>query len=238
MDYFAQGSDRASRRSHSFYGRVLRREKVVSGIDGAIIRMQIIKRPIFCKERDMDILDDPEMARYVSQDLKEAISFHGHFCPGLLIGYRAAKAGMSRLGSVRSGDEELVAMVENNSCAVDAVQVLAGATFGKGNLFFKDHGKQVFTFARRPSGRAVRVALKAGALGGGGESREDKSRMLLQKPDDELFDIEEATIDLPAEAEIRKSVLCDSCGEPVMETRTREVKGRLLCIPCAEKGGA
>jgi formylmethanofuran dehydrogenase subunit E len=166
-------------------------------------------------------------------DLQEAIEFHGHFCPGLLIGYRAAKAGMARLSSERSEDEELVAIVENDSCAVDAVQVLTGATFGKGNLVYKDHGKQVFTFALRPSGKAVRLALRAGALGGGDLTREEKSDLLLTKDDDELFAIEEKTIELPAEAEIRKSVVCAGCGEPVMETRAKKVGEKLLCIPCA-----
>lgn len=168
------------------------------------------------------------------EDLERAIEFHGHFCPGLLIGYRAARAGLSRLGADRSEDEELVAIVENDSCAVDAVQVITGATFGKGNLVFKDHGKQVFTFALRPSGRAVRVALKAGALGGGDLSREEKSRLLLTGDEGSLFAIEERTIDPPAEAEIRKSLVCNSCGEPVMETRTRKVDGKILCIPCSQ----
>ena len=173
------------------------------------------------------------MARY-PQDLKKTIAFHGHLCPGLLIGYRAAKLGLKRLGSKRSEDEELIAIVENNSCAVDAVQVLTGATFGKGNLFFRDHGKQVFTFAIRPSGRAVRVSLQAGAFPPG-VSREERSERLLRAKNEELFAIEEEKIKLPPEAEIRKSVLCASCGEPVMETRTRKIRGRALCIPCAGK---
>src|SRR4030042_378458 len=172
--------------------------------------------------------------RKFSKDLEAAIAFHGHFCPGLLIGYRAAKIGLTRLGARRSEDEELVAIVENNSCAADAVQVLTGATFGKGNFFFRDHGKQVFTFALRPSGRAVRVSLKAGAFPEG-TSREQRSERLLSASNDEIFAIEEKTIDLPAEAEIRKSGICKSCGEQGVDTRARKVKGRVLCIPCAEK---
>jgi len=169
------------------------------------------------------------------EDLEKAISFHGHFCPGLLIGYRAAKAGLERLAADRSEDEELVAIVENNSCAVDAVQVLTGATFGKGNLIFKDHGKQVFTFALRPSGKSLRLSLKAGALGGGDLSRDDKSRLLLTKSDEDLFDMDERTRELPKEAQIHKSLVCEKCGEPVMQTRVREISGQVLCIPCADE---
>lgn len=168
-------------------------------------------------------------------DLEKVVDFHGHFCPGVMIGYRAALIGLERLGSARSEDEELVAIVENDSCAVDAVQVLTGATFGKGNLVYRDHGKQVFTFALRPSGRAVRVSLKAGALGDGSVSREEKSRLLFEGNAQDLFDIEEKTIQLPSAARIHKSLVCDCCGEPVMETRVREAGGKNCCIPCAER---
>jgi formylmethanofuran dehydrogenase subunit E len=68
-------------------------------------------------------------------DLDKVVAFHGHLCPGLLIGYRAAKAARQALGlAAPSQDEELVAVVENNSCSVDAFQVLLSTTFGKGNL--------------------------------------------------------------------------------------------------------
>lgn len=174
------------------------------------------------------------------EDLKKTIAFHGHLCPGLLIGYRAAKAALKRLQAKRSADEELIALVENNSCSVDAVQFLTGSTFGKGNLFFLDHGKQVFTFARRPSGKkkrprakAVRVSLKPAAFGPESPSREERITRLLSAPDSSLFTIQEKIITLPPEAEIKKSVICAKCGEPVMETRTVKKGKTLFCIPCA-----
>ncbi len=81
---------------------------------------------------------------------EDAVEFHGHACPGLALGYRAALFALETLGK-RAADEELVAIVENNSCAVDAVQLLTGCTFGKGNLIFRDYGKQVYTFVKRSS---------------------------------------------------------------------------------------
>ena len=101
----------------------------------------------------MNFLDD------LPDDFREAVRFHGHLCPGLAIGYVAAKVAAQVLGIGASEDEEVVAVVENNSCAVDAIQVLLGCTFGKGNLIFKDWGKQVFTFIDRNANRAVRVAF-------------------------------------------------------------------------------
>ncbi|MBC7237871.1 MAG: formylmethanofuran dehydrogenase subunit E family protein, partial [Chloroflexi bacterium] len=96
--------------------------------------------------------------------LEQAVAFHGHFCPGLLIGYRAALIGLRELGVKRARDEELVAIVETDACGVDAIQVLTGCTLGKGNLILRDWGKQVFTFGRRSDGRMVRVALRYGVL--------------------------------------------------------------------------
>ncbi|NOZ25951.1 MAG: formylmethanofuran dehydrogenase, partial [Nitrospirae bacterium] len=70
---------------------------------------------------------------------EDAVRFHGHVCPGLALGYRVSDLVLRELGP-RSEDEELVAIVENNSCAVDAIQVMTGCTFGKGNLIFRDYG--------------------------------------------------------------------------------------------------
>ena len=57
------------------------------------------------------------------EDFKKCAEFHGHICPGLSIGYRAAKAGMEWLAENRADDEEIVAIVETDACSADAVQV-------------------------------------------------------------------------------------------------------------------
>lgn len=175
----------------------------------------------------------------IPDDLRKVVDFHGHLCPGLVLGYRAVKAAMEKMDLERSRDEELVCVVENNSCSVDAVQVLTGCTFGKGNLIFKDYGKQAFTFAsRRYPGRAVRVSLKAGAfplLTEDEDPETRRKRMLskfLEAPIEELFRIQEIDFDLPEQASIYPSVPCEKCGEPTMQTRLMEVDGRRLCIPC------
>ena len=93
-----------------------------------------------------------------TDEFKKCLDFHGHLCPGLSIGYRAAKVGLEWLAENRSADEELVAIVENDACGCDAIQVMTGCTFGKGNFIFKDHGKQVFTFFGRKSGKTLRKA--------------------------------------------------------------------------------
>ena len=77
-----------------------------------------------------------------------AIEFHGHSCPGLAIGYRVAELAANRFKD-KSIDEELVAVAENRSCAVDAIQAINGCTCGKGNLIIKEYGKHVYTYFKR-----------------------------------------------------------------------------------------
>lgn len=102
------------------------------------------------------------MAGEVGQmDWEKAVEFHGHICPGLASGYRAAQAALRALGATgRAADEELVAIAETDACGVDAIQVVTGCTAGKGNLFFRDYGKHAYTIGRRSDGQAVRVVVK------------------------------------------------------------------------------
>lgn len=174
----------------------------------------------------------------LSDDLRRCADFHGHLCPGLVIGYCAAKLGMRELSAERAGDEELIAIVENDTCAVDGIQVLTGCTFGKGNLFFRDYGKMVFTFATRANGRSVRLSLQPVNPPGIGGVPEDQRRrreiefMLAHDPS-EFFKVRKEALErLPSAARIRESLSCEACGEMVMSTRLRRRGGKSVCIPC------
>ena len=187
----------------------------------------------------------------------DVTKFHGHVCPGSAIGYKAAEAGLNELKSHCSQDDEIVAIVENNSCAVDAVQVLTGCTFGKGNLLFKDHGKQVYTFINRTTNEGVRVSLNdsfnvdilapqleklRGAVNSGIATdleKEDLKKMtgevsqeILAIPYDKLFHSEHVEIDIPKKASNFKNVKCSKCGEMVSEHRAIKMEGKISCIPC------
>ena len=192
------------------------------------------------------------------QDLQKAIDFHGHFCPGLAIGYRAAKAAMEKLQVERAEDEELVAIVETDACGIDAVQSVLGCTMGKGNLIYKDYGKQVYTIASRKQNKAVRVAMKVktftqspaqeklrAAVFSGQASDEQRREFqelqqericqLLTADTASLFKINWVEMPLPQPAKIFKSVICAFCGEAVMEPRARLRDGKIACLSCNEE---
>ena len=171
----------------------------------------------------------------------EVAAFHGHVCPGLAMGYRMARGALGQLADVRATDEELVAIVENDACGVDALQYLSGCTFGKGNLIFRDHGKQVYTLVHRASGRAVRVTTAESEgmkrrQAAGREGRDEWVQWLLAAPDEEVVTVEEVEVAPPEYAQIRRSITCAFCGERAMETRARVREGQVACIPCAAEG--
>ena len=94
-----------------------------------------------------------------TKELSDVINFHGHFCPGLAIGIRAAELALRLIGP-NADDEEVVALVETNMCGVDAIQFMTGCTFGKGNLIHLDYGKNAFTFIRLSDGKTVRLVTR------------------------------------------------------------------------------
>ena len=144
-----------------------------------------------------------------------------------------ANAALKALEDQRAQDEELVAIVENDACGVDAVQYLTGCTFGKGNLIFRDYGKSVYSFYHRATGKAVRVAAKPRSPSE--QTREEMIQRWLSASEADLVTVQEVSIPTPEYARIRASVTCAYCGERVMETRARIREGKVACIPCAER---
>jgi len=193
----------------------------------------------------------------IPEDLKRCVAFHGHLCPGLVYGYLVAKEAIQRLDLDRSRDEEVVVISENDTCAIDALQVLLGTTAGKGNLIIKDYGKNAFTVLNRPDKRAFRFSRKVhyeyqgehpeefrdleGAVAAGDATRAQQIRQkllksldLISKPFDAVFDVTAVELPEPPYAPLAPSEACAACGEMTMSTRMVEKDGRRLCMPCAE----
>ncbi|MBI5444991.1 MAG: TraR/DksA C4-type zinc finger protein [Deltaproteobacteria bacterium] len=191
------------------------------------------------------------------EQIQRAVDFHGHWCPGLAIGLRASEIALREFG--RAGDEEIVAVVECDNCAVDAIQALTGCTFGKGNLIHRDYGKTAFTFYRRSDGKALRLVFDAAQLGRPTETmaalqekraagrltpaeeeqlaaaRADWGRRIMDAEPGEGFLQQPVSTPAPARARIMCSLTCEACGEKTMESRTRRFDGRIVCQPCFER---
>jgi len=189
--------------------------------------------------------------------IERTIAFHGHSCPGLAIGIRAAELALQKLAHV--GKEDLVAVVETDMCGVDAIQFLTGCTFGKGNLIHRDYGKMAFSFYDRSKNVGFRAVLRpeiSGDIGSelqslmkkveaGTATPEESNRVqklrntvqerYLKADLEEMFVVTDPGLPAPKPARILASLRCEACGEMAMESRTRRFDGKTLCLPCFEK---
>jgi formylmethanofuran dehydrogenase subunit E len=188
-------------------------------------------------------------------DFQKCVEFHGHACPGLALGYVAAKAALAWLGERRSEDEEIVAIVETDACGADALQVVTGCTFGKGNFFFKDYGKTAFSVLSRSTGKGIRLYAKPNGFRSSaeyhaltkkvssGEATEEEVRAfhqlqaqrthdVLKTAAEDLYDFQEVTSPLPPHARILDSSPCSRCGELAMASRLTKRPEGLLCRSC------
>ena len=197
--------------------------------------------------------------RQMPDDLKRCVEFHGHICPGLVYGYRVAKEAMKLMALRRAADEEVVAICENDSCAIDAFQVMLGTVAGKGNLIIKNIGKNAYTVLNRPNRQAFRFSRKTrydytgkdknvfdlldAAMAAGTASEDDRRELkrlkvndLLERPFEEIFTTTEVSFDEPLYAQLDRSEPCALCGEMTMAAKMVKLcDGRQACIPCSQK---
>jgi len=192
----------------------------------------------------------------------DVIRFHGHECPGAGLGLRIAEVATERLGRHDRGNE-IVAVAETDSCAIDAVQVLTGCTYGKRNLQHEDNGKSAFTFWRRTDGAGLRVMARPGsdafrdedtwtlaeAIERGEATDEQREQFatrqqeriarILDAPIEELLLVEELTGDVPQVKAVRPSEACEKCGDLTSVATLHNHRGAMVCPPChlAAHGG-
>lgn len=159
---------------------------------------------------------------------EKCLEFHGHSCPGLAIGFKASEAAAKILNVSYSKDEEIVCVTENDACGVDAIQVILGCSVGKGNLIFRNRGKQAYSFFNRKTGESVRLVLKEM----GDMERETRKEFLLNNAIEDLFEIKKPTYTVPEEARLFSSMKCEECGEKTAEHMLRLANGKKICLDC------
>jgi formylmethanofuran dehydrogenase subunit E len=101
---------------------------------------------------------------------------HGHFCGGVSSGVMASVYGLSELAKLQKtagvdGLENILAIIETNSCFADGVQYAAGCSIGNNGLVYRDFGKTAVTFLVREK-ETVCAAVRVSARG---------NRMVMQE---------------------------------------------------------
>ena len=96
--------------------------------------------------------------------LDEAVRFHGHRGPWLVIGYRAGVRAREVLEPETEHDLFCIVRVPKKTpytCTVDGVQASAGCTLGKLTISVEDSESVEFEFRNRVTGKKLLLRLRS-----------------------------------------------------------------------------
>lgn len=186
--------------------------------------------------------------------------FHGHKCPAMPMGLRVGAAAMNTLGVERAKDGQLMAFIELGddhcaTCFADGIQVITGATFGKGNAVKTHYGKWGLTLVDKKTGRAVRVAPKGETMAKSkstaffkeyrqkgipasqvpDEVIEPLVSNLMNAQDEDILNIGEIfNFEYHTNPHTFDTQICEECGEMHVVKYGAKINGKQLCYTCAK----
>ena len=172
-----------------------------------------------------------------SEDLREAVEYHGHLCTGQIIGVRMARMAL-RLFGIDDPDNfrDLVVYVECDRCLTDAIGTVTGCKLGKRNLKWMDYGKSAATFLNIKTNEAIRISS-------GAKIHVPEDVDLIEYfdtiTDEDMFRVTRVKVnykpeDLPGKPS--GSLVCLKCGEWISDGRQVVQNGTSMCKPCAVGG--
>lgn len=181
--------------------------------------------------------------------LEESVKFHGHLCPGQVLGVKMSMLGLQKVSikDPKGKDRKnLIVFVEMDRCATDAVQSVTGCSLGHRTMKFVDYGKMAATFLNLKTGKSVRVIAREDSREKAKEyfpEVENKYTAQLEAykimADEELFNVMDVNINIRPEdmpGRPLRRVRCENCGEYVQDVREVYRERKVLCKPCADGG--
>jgi formylmethanofuran dehydrogenase subunit E len=178
--------------------------------------------------------------------LKESAKrHHDHLCPRQVLGVRMGMFAAELFGlDLPQNDKHLVAFVETDGCLIDGIAVATGCAVGHRTMRVLDYGKSAATFADTLTESAIRVTphpqarLRAAHYAPNAPDRWHAQLAAYQiMPNAELLSAQEVTLSIPLAAIISRHglrVVCEQCGEDIINEREVRRAGRALCRACAE----
>jgi len=209
-------------------------------------------------DRELMAFYREERKMLVNMPLKKVVDFHGHLCPELVIGGKACEYALKLISKDRELDRGISVIAENYTSALDAIQVLLGATVGNQRLKVLDFGKHNYTFSFKNGWNGLSLSLRGQRYGDEHEYRaleekimKDQSTMdevvwfqglldsrvkqLLAFPPEDLFEVEWVT-PIRETTEMPTIYLsCCKCGQQVLRSRAIEFEGKTYCMPCFQR---
>jgi formylmethanofuran dehydrogenase subunit E len=213
------------------------------------------------------VLKDQELMRWLLEDrkmlaniaLKRVVDFHGHICPELALGSKFCEFVQNLLDENTLEGDSFSVLAENNTSALDAIQILLGVTVGNQRLMVMDYGKHNYTlnYLHKDTGWSFRMKTVTYGDEAAFHRLEDKiitnnarleDMISFQKLIDErvhrIFALspEELFVIEPTQCTQQKSqestsryTICARCGQQVLASRSIERRDKILCLPCFQK---
>lgn len=176
--------------------------------------------------------------------LAASAALHRHLCPRQVLGVRVGLAGAAALDiEVPQVAKRLLVIVETDGCFCDGVAVATNCWVGRRTMRIADFGKTAATFVDTLTEAAVRVAPRPGARAAAAAwappaaSRWESQLVGYQHmAEEDLLSVRAVQLTLASATLISRPglrVLCEGCGEEIMNERERRVGDRVLCRACA-----
>jgi formylmethanofuran dehydrogenase subunit E len=140
-------------------------------------------------------------------------------------------------------DKMLLTIAETDGCTVDGISAATGCTVGHRTLRIEDYGKVAATFVDVRRKRAIRIvprkSIRQQAYDFVPQQSSKWQAYLLgyqRMPDEQLFHVQEVALVVPVTRIISKAgkkVICQQCGEEIINEREVVSDGRTICRACS-----
>lgn len=168
----------------------------------------------------------------------------GHLCPRQVLGVRMGlfAAELFRL-ELPQKDKRLFTFIETDGCLVDGIAAATGCWVGSRTMRVMDYGKSAATFVDTETERTLRVIphpqarVRAKDYAPAASDRWHAQLLGYQRmPTEELLLAQPVTLTVSLSAIISRHglrVVCDRCGEDIINERQVYRNGKTLCRTCA-----
>ena len=212
------------------------------------------------------IFNDNELMAFYREDrkmlinmtLNRVVNFHGHMCPELILGGKVCEYVHKLLDEDGKFKKGLSIIAENCTSALDAIQVLLGATIGNQRLRVIDYGKHNYTILYDKGTKGLKLSLKPLDYKDENEYNilvkkvadnqadlndvlhfqrilDDRAKFLLSQSPEDIFNVEQTgTKGHPFEmADLYIS--CCKCGQQALKSRIITHQEKDYCMPCFQR---
>ena len=178
--------------------------------------------------------------------LRASAAHHHKICPRQVLGVRIGLlAGRLLEMTLPQPEKRLLAIAETDGCFVDELSSATGCYVGRRTLRIEDYGKTAVTFVDTLIEQSIRIAPQNHARELAWEyapSARNKWEAQLvgyqHIPDELLFLWQWVELTIPVKevvGQAGKRVMCEICGEEIINQREVIHEGTIMCKSCAGK---